>query len=57
MITAGAEKITNTNEEYVVSYEMVVLLSDFTFNSLMISDDIDAIIQCEEERTVELNTK
>jgi len=39
MITAGAEKIINTNDD------------------LMINDDIDAIIQRGEERTVELNSK
>jgi hypothetical protein len=32
-------------------------LTDFAFNSLIINNDIDAIIQCGEERTVELNTK
>jgi hypothetical protein len=32
-------------------------LTDFAFNSLIINDDIDAIIQRGEERTVELNTK
>ena len=28
-----------------------------TFNSLIISDDIDTVIQCGEECTVELNSK
>ena len=36
---------------------MTLAWSDPTLDSLMINDDIDAIIQRGEERTVELNSK
>jgi SWI/SNF-related matrix-associated actin-dependent regulator of chromatin subfamily A member 5 len=57
MITAGAEKIINTNEEFVLSCDTSLTISDPNYISLMINDDIDAIIQRGEERTVELNSK
>jgi SWI/SNF-related matrix-associated actin-dependent regulator of chromatin subfamily A member 5 len=57
MITAGAEKIINRNDEYVFPYQINLAWSNSTFNSLMINDAIDAIIQRKEERTVELNGK
>lgn len=57
MTAASAEKIINVNDEYVFPYQVSLARSDLTFNNLMINDNIDAIIQREEECTVELNRK
>ena len=57
MITAGAEKIINVNEEFVFIMIYISLWLILLPPSLMINDDIDAIIQRGEERTVELNSK
>src|SRR5882762_1404263 len=56
MITAGADKIINTNEECVLFY-YATAVTDLYIISLMINDDIDEIIQRGEERTNELNSK
>ena len=57
MITARAEKIINTNEECVPPLRCIYLFLILGDRSLMINDDIDAIIQRGEERMVELNSK
>lgn len=57
MITAGAEKIINNSEEYVVLLLIHAVSNIEPSCSLMIDDDIDAIIQRGEERTSELNSK
>ena len=38
-------------------FDLHFLVANSRMHSLMINDDIDAIIQCGEERTVELNRK
>ena len=38
-------------------FDLHLLVANSRMHSLMINDDIDAIIQCGEERTVELNRK
>lgn len=55
MITHGAEKIINSNEEYV-SVLFFLSFRTKTF-SLMVNDDIEAIIHRGEERTLELNSR
>ena len=58
MITHGAEKIINSSEEYVNNLSSRHHSLSFFFGSrLLINDDIDAIIQRGEERTIELNSK
>jgi hypothetical protein len=43
MITAGAEKINNTNEECVPPFAIQLINPDLCNGSLMINDDIDAM--------------
>ena len=43
MITAGAEKINNTNEECVPPLAIQLINPDLCNGSLMINDDIDAM--------------
>ena len=57
MITVGAEKIINTNEECVPPFAIHLTTPDLCNGSFTINDDIDAIIQRREECTVELNSK
>jgi hypothetical protein len=39
------------------SFAMHIIIPDLRNESLMINGDIDTIIQCEKEHTVELNSK
>jgi SWI/SNF-related matrix-associated actin-dependent regulator of chromatin subfamily A member 5 len=57
MITVGAEKIINTDEECVPPFAIHLTTPDLCNGSFTINDDIDAIIQRGEERTLELNSK
>ena len=57
MITHGADKIINSNDEYVTKWLYYSQNTEFMLARLMINDDIDAIIQHGEERTQELNSK
>lgn len=58
MITHGAEHIVNSADECVIIIILVIMFhSHLLFVSLMINDDIDAIIQRGEARTNELNSK
>jgi SWI/SNF-related matrix-associated actin-dependent regulator of chromatin subfamily A member 5 len=57
MITHGAEKIINSSEEYVIFPHAKTTYKSFPLSRLLINDDIDAIIQRDEERTIELNSK
>jgi len=57
MITHGAEKIINSNEEYVHRHFFLKKTVHLLHCRLVVNADIDAIIQCGEERTMELNNK
>jgi hypothetical protein len=54
MITAGAEKIINTNEECIPPFAIHLIIPDLCNGSLMFNNNINAIILCREECTVEL---
>jgi SWI/SNF-related matrix-associated actin-dependent regulator of chromatin subfamily A member 5 len=56
MITHGADKIINSTDEFV-QLIIVAILNTYGCDRLMIDDDIEAIIQRGEERTVELSNK
>jgi SWI/SNF-related matrix-associated actin-dependent regulator of chromatin subfamily A member 5 len=57
MITYGAEKIINSSEEYNLLLSRFNPLLSCYWSRILINDDIDAIIQRGEERTIELNSK